>query len=74
MGGWVGTIIVLGIPVVGLILALVWAFGSGGDIGRRNYCRATLLLALIGTVLLIVVGILGGASIVALIDSLKYLV
>ncbi|MDD2534337.1 MAG: hypothetical protein PHC86_06530 [Eubacteriales bacterium] len=40
-----------GIPVVGFILLLVWAFGSNSNENKKNYARATLLLSLIGIVL-----------------------
>jgi len=61
-GEWFVTLLVLGIPVIGLIMHFVWAFGGGGNLGRRNFCRAVLLmifvffclavLALIGFLLL----------------------
>jgi hypothetical protein len=41
-GEWFVTILVLAIPVIGLIMHFVWAFGAG-NVGRRNFCRAALL-------------------------------
>ena len=41
---WFGTLIVLIIPIVGIIIYFIWAFGSGGNPNRRNYCRAALIL------------------------------
>jgi uncharacterized membrane protein YvbJ len=41
--GWIGTFLVLIIPIVGLVLYFVWAFGSG-NLNRRNYCRASLIM------------------------------
>ncbi|MCL1861994.1 MAG: hypothetical protein FWF78_00320 [Defluviitaleaceae bacterium] len=32
------------IPCVGIIMAFVWAFGNTGNLNRRNYCRAYLII------------------------------
>ena len=58
-GDWVLTLILSGIPIVGFILLLVWAFGGGAKISKRNYARATLILMIIGFVLGILIWILG---------------
>lgn len=55
-GEWVITHLVLLIPVVNLVMHFVWAF-SDGNISRRNFCRARLLLFAIGLCLAMVVGI-----------------
>ena len=41
-GEWFVTLLILGVPLIGLIMHLVWAFGDGHR-GRRNFCRASLL-------------------------------
>jgi len=41
-GEWFITLLVLALPLIGFIMYFVWGFG-GGNIGRRNFCRATLL-------------------------------
>lgn len=43
---WFLTLLILALPVIGLVMHLVWAFG-GGNLGRRNFCRATLLWMLV---------------------------
>jgi hypothetical protein len=45
--------IVLIIPIVGIVLYFVWAFG-GTNLNRRNYCRASLLMMAIALVLSII--------------------
>jgi uncharacterized membrane protein YqjE len=40
------TMLLLGLPLVGFILMLVWAFG-GGNVNRRNLCRAVLIFTVI---------------------------
>lgn len=56
LGSWsfVGTMLLLSIPVVGCIFAIVWACGGAHNINRRNYARATLLLYAIAIVLALV--------------------
>lgn len=47
---WILTLIVLLIPCVGIVMYFVWAFSSNGNINRRNFCRAQLIIfaALLG--------------------------
>lgn len=47
VGDWMLTILVLAIPVVNLIMYLVWALSSSGNINRRNFCRASIYWFLI---------------------------
>jgi phosphoglycerol transferase MdoB-like AlkP superfamily enzyme len=46
VGEWLITLIVLALPLIGIIMLFVWGFSSG-NVNRRNYCRATLVFALI---------------------------
>lgn len=67
-GEWFITLLVLALPVIGLIMHFVWAFG-GGNIGRRNFCRATLLWLVVGlglAVLAFVLMLVFGVSLAAL--------
>ena len=41
---WILTLIVLLIPCVGIVMYFVWAFESTGNINRRNFCRAQLII------------------------------
>lgn len=66
VGDYLITFIVLGIPLVGFIMSLVWAFGSNVNLNKKNYCRAYLILAIIGVIL----GILMSGAIIAMITSL----
>jgi preprotein translocase subunit SecF len=51
IGQWVVTIIVLFmIPLVNIIMLFVWGFGSG-NVNRKNFCKAVLIIGLIGGVL-----------------------
>jgi len=46
--------IVSGIPFIGFIMLLVWAFGSQTNPNKKNWARAILILMLIGIVLSII--------------------
>lgn len=63
---WLGTMLLQAIPVVGIILLFVWAFGKKSIEAypvRRNYARATLLLSAIGLVVYIAIIIFVGVSV-----------
>ncbi len=49
--GYVGSMLLLWIPVVNLILAIVWAAGGTSNVHRRNFARAWLIVAAIAIVL-----------------------
>jgi uncharacterized membrane protein YhaH (DUF805 family) len=58
---WFGTLIVLIVPIVGIVVYFIWAFGTGGNLNRRNYCRAALIMMAISLVLGIIFSVvLGG--------------
>jgi thiol:disulfide interchange protein len=61
-GQWFVTLLILGLPLIGLIMMIVWALGDGHQ-GRRNFCRASLLwfaivfgLALLATIATLIFG------------------
>lgn len=51
LGQWILTILAAFIPCVGTILYFIWAFSKNGNINRRNYSRAALIVQ--GAVLLL---------------------
>jgi len=51
VGQWVLTLFLTAIPVVGLIMLFVWAFGSNTSISKSNWAKAALIWMLIGIVL-----------------------
>lgn len=63
MGEWILTILVMMIPCVGLIIYLVWAFGKNGNVNRRNYCRAYLIIYAVILVISIAFVTLFGAAV-----------
>ena len=66
VGGWMGTFLLLMIPLVNFILVLVWAFGGGTNRNRQNFVRAYILLfiifALIWILLAVLLSLMGVAA------------
>ncbi len=70
-GSTVLMLFLLGIPVVGLILALIWAFDSSTPLMRKNIARAELIWILIDIVIIAVTITLTGISIFDIFNSLR---
>jgi len=58
VGQFMGMLVLSGIPLVGIVLLLVWAFGDGVNTNKKNYARACLILAVIGIILSIVLSVM----------------
>ncbi len=57
MGSWVGTMLLMIIPIVNIILLIVWAVSSTENPNKRNFARAYLIIFAVLLVLwLIIVG------------------
>ena len=54
VGDYIIMMIVSGIPFVGFIMLLVWAFGSQTNPNKKNWARAILILMLLGIILSII--------------------
>lgn len=67
MGEWFFSYILALVPIVGIIMLFVWAFGSETQPNRRNWAKAMLIFYSIIFVLAIIVIILIGAAFGALI-------
>lgn len=59
VGQWVGTLLLLCIPIANLVLLLVWAFGSDTHIAKKNFSKASLILMLVSIGLSIILAIVG---------------
>ena len=53
VGSWILTYIVVGMPIIGFIMLLVWAFGDGtkSDPTFRSWAKSQLLLGVLGVIL-----------------------
>ena len=46
---WLWSLILTAIPIVNLVVLLIWSFGGGTSITKRNWARAKLILVAVGT-------------------------
>ncbi|AWX57703.1 MULTISPECIES: hypothetical protein [Brevibacillus] len=44
MKDWILVSLFMMIPIANIVLLFVWAFGSDGNLNRKNWSKATLLL------------------------------
>lgn len=59
IGDWVVTLLVAAIPLVGIIMMFVWAFGGNAHPSKANWAKAMLIWAAIIIGLTILFTILG---------------
>lgn len=55
VGDWVITILITAIPIVGLVMLFVWAFGDNQNQNKANWAKANLIWMLIMFVFVAVV-------------------
>jgi hypothetical protein len=67
---WIITILITAIPLVGLIMLFVWAFGDGSQPSKKNWAIATLIWYAIMIVLVILFFIIFGAIIAAMFGGM----
>ena len=63
VGDWVLTLFIVSLPLIGLIMLFVWAFGSGTPPSKANFAKASLIWMLVAIVLmgiLMMFGVFGG--------------
>ncbi|MDK2964408.1 MULTISPECIES: hypothetical protein [Lacrimispora] len=64
LGEWLITLIVMIIPCVNVIMMFVWGFGNGNE-NRKNFCRASLIMAVIQIILGVICYVVFAASFIA---------
>ena len=69
VGSWMLTMLLAGIPLLGLAYVLYLAFGSGRSASKKNWARATLVWGIIASVLVLVLYAVLGASVLAVVSS-----
>lgn len=71
MGEWAGLLALLSfVPCIGVILAIVWAFGKTEKKSKANFCKAYLVIWLIKLALYMIVFIIWGSVLAAAIGNL----
>lgn len=51
VGDWFITMLITAVPIVGIVMLFVWAFGNGTNVTKANWAKAMLLWMLIGGVI-----------------------
>lgn len=69
VGGWMLTLFITTIPLVGFIYLLVLAFSSGGSPSKRNFARALFIWQIIGAVVTIILFVIFGTAIWAALQN-----
>ena len=67
VGEWMLTLFIAAIPCIGFIMLLVWAFSNSNE--KKNWARATLIWAIIGTILAILFWTVIGATVVNMMQQ-----
>lgn len=68
IGQWLIVSLVMSIPCVNIVMLFVWGFGNGPQ-NRANYCKAALILWIIGVALTVVISAVVGMSAQDIISS-----
>lgn len=68
---WLITLLIMAIPIVGLVMLFVYAFGNEGNENRRNWAKAQLILLAILLVLVVLCMIIFGSIYAAAMASGK---
>ena len=51
VGDWIVTYLLMCIPIIGIIMLFVWAFGGDTQPSKKTWAQATLIWAVVITVL-----------------------
>lgn len=70
VGDWIVSSIITGIPIVGIVMLFVWAFGSDTKPSKKNWARAVLIVAAIGIVIYIVLALVFAAAFTTMYNNM----
>ncbi len=65
-GEWFVTLLITAIPLVGLIMLLVWAFGSNTNPSKANWAKATLIWMVIAIAIYVIIFVTFGAAMLSI--------
>ncbi|GIK59884.1 MAG: hypothetical protein HND39_03790 [Ignavibacteriota bacterium] len=71
VGDWMITLLITALPLIGLIMLFVWAFGDGTNPSKKNWAKATLIWYAIWFVLVIIFFIMFWAFISAMLSGMS---
>ena len=65
VGDWLITFLITAIPIVGIVMLFVWAFGTNDNTTRATWAKANLIMILIMIALYTIFMLVFGAAILA---------
>lgn len=63
---WILTLLVLCLPCVNIIMMFVWGLGSNGNVNRKNYAKAALIIWAVLFALYLLISLIAGISIASI--------
>jgi chromate transport protein ChrA len=66
---WLVTLLLMAIPIVGIVLLFVYAFGSNENVNRQNWAKAQLIMLAIVLVLVVLALIIFGSIFAAVMAA-----
>jgi hypothetical protein len=69
VGEWIIAYILMGLPLIGIIMTFIWAFGTDAKPSKKNWARAMLVIWVIVIIFSIIIGVVAGAAILALVED-----
>lgn len=73
MGEWLLTILIFFIPCcIGVIPYCIWAFGKSGNLHRRNFCRAALIVQGILIFISLIIFLIWGSMVFSIVSESYY--
>lgn len=70
-GGYIGIMLLMCIPILGLILTIVWACGGCRKVNKRSLARASLIMMAVVLVLSLIIGFFARSLIGNAIDQIE---
>lgn len=70
IGEWMITLLITALPLIGLIMLFVWAFGDGTNLSKKNWAISMLIWYAIGIVLVILFFVIFGAIIASMFGGM----
>ena len=65
-GEWFVTFLITAIPLVGLIMLFVWAFGSNTNPSKANWAKAALIWMAIAIAIYVIIFVTFGAAMLSI--------
>ncbi len=68
--GFIGILLLMCIPIVGLILTIIWACGGCRKVTKRSLARASLIMMVIAVILGLIIALVGGLLVNSFANSI----